>query len=145
MLGNEWNLLLRNLECDEQDVYNDSEQTSRDPPIIGITKGQLYDKMTRKNTHSQQFHPKADKYSCKEHLNIIHQYSKSPSPSQLSGTNNQESHDSTESVGINVKSDDNISLFSNLSFIHYVYVGHDLLTNDVTHVSVHSLAKVFDS
>ena len=47
MLGNEWNLLLRNLECDEQDVYNDSEQTSRDPPIIGITKGQLYDKMTR--------------------------------------------------------------------------------------------------
>jgi hypothetical protein len=29
--------------------------------------------------------------------------------------------------------------------VQYVYVGTDVLTNDVTHVSVHSLAKVIDS
>ncbi len=33
MLQNEWILLLRDLERDEQDVYNDSHQTSCDPPI----------------------------------------------------------------------------------------------------------------
>ena len=60
MLRNEWDLLLRNLERNEQDVYNDSHQTSRDPPIIAITKEQLYDKMKSVNVHSQQFHPKAD-------------------------------------------------------------------------------------
>jgi hypothetical protein len=70
MLRNEWNLLLRKLECKEQDAYNDSHQTSRHPPIIAITKEQLYDKMKSINAHSQQFHPKADKYSCIDHLNI---------------------------------------------------------------------------
>ena len=101
LLGNEWNLLLRNLECDERDVHNVSHQTSRDPPIIAITKEQLYDKMTSVNAHSQQFHPKADEYSCKEHLNIIHQYLRSSSLSQLSIPNNQESHKLSESVGNN--------------------------------------------
>ena len=96
------------------------------------------------NTHSQQFHHNADKYSCQDHLNI-YQYLGSPPPSHLSNTNAQDSEDSSESVGIDVDSDDNVSLFSNSSVIQYVYVGHDLLTNDVTHVSVHSLAKVIDS
>ena len=37
MLGNEWNLFLKNLASNELDVYNDSHQTSRDSPLIAIT------------------------------------------------------------------------------------------------------------
>jgi hypothetical protein len=51
MLHNEWSLLLRNLERDQQDIHNDSHQTSRDPPIIAVTKAQLYDKMKSVNAH----------------------------------------------------------------------------------------------
>jgi hypothetical protein len=119
MLLNEWNLLLRNLECNKRDVHNVSHQTSHDPPIIAITTEQLYDNMKSVNAHSQQFHPKDDEYSCKEHQNS-YQYSGSPSPSHLSDTNTQESQDSSQSVGINVDSDDNISQSYNMFMLDMI-------------------------
>ena len=82
------------------------------------------------NAHSQQFHHKAGEYSCQDHRNI-YQYSGSPAPSQLSNPNPLETQNYSDSLGPPV--------------VQYVDVGPDVLTNDVTHVSVHSLAKVIDS
>ena len=130
MLGNEWNLFLKNLTSDELDRYNYSHQTARDRPIVAITEQQLDEKVRSVNAHSQQFHHKAGEYSCQDHLNI-YQYPGSPAPSQLSNPNPLETRNYSDSVGSPV--------------VPYVYVGPDVLTNDVTHVSVHSLAKVIDS
>ncbi len=60
--------------------------------------------------------------------------------------NNKESDNnlSSELLGNNVESDDNVSLPSKLSVEHYKYFGNDLLSNVVTHVQVHPLAKVID-
>ncbi len=47
-------------------------------------------------------------------------------------------------MGINVDSDDYVSLFSNLSVKHYDYFGYHLLRTVATHVTVHTLVKVID-
>ena len=121
MLGNEWNLFLKNLASDELDGYNYSPQTPCDRPIDALTEQQLDEKVLSVNAHSQQFHHKAGEYSCQDHLNI-YQYPGSPAPSQLSNPNPLETWNYSDSVGPPV--------------VQYVYVGPDVLTNDVTHVSV---------
>ncbi len=98
MLGNEWNLFLKNVASDELDGYNYSPQTPCDRPINALTEQQLDEKVQSVNAHTQQFHHKAGEYSCQDHLNI-YQYQGSPAPSQLSNPNALETQNYSDSVG----------------------------------------------